>query len=93
MLPDLSDIDPKHVKITLSTAATGGDAEDIKVRCPCGHMAKMPLQPLIEKYGPQVTFNHIERLARCTACGGRKDLDARAVYTARLGANGVLYST
>ncbi|GEM_PF-5881969 len=88
MLPDLSDIDPRHLKIRLADA---GNAQGIRIFCPCGHIGQLEIVPLIKRYGPEITFSHVERMARCEKCGGKHGLDARPIYTARIGSAG--YST
>jgi hypothetical protein len=90
MLPDLSDIPGHRRKMRLID--TDG-AEGVRIFCGCGRNARLELAPLIAKYGPEITFDHVARLARCSACGSRKDLDARPVYTATMGAGDKQYST
>lgn len=48
---------------------------------------------MINRYGAEITFNHVEKLAVCAACGNRQGLDARPVYTFTVGLGNKAYST
>jgi len=89
-LPDISDIPSHHRKLSLAALVVDG-VQQIRIFCRCPHVAEVPILPLIDKYGPEVTLDHIERLARFWACGRRKDLDARPVHGYMI--SGTSYST
>ena len=69
---------PGHVGVPLADlAAEGMDVEAWCNEVGCGHHARLPIGPLLERFGADFPIPELARFLRCGRCGSSRYVEAR----------------
>lgn len=65
---------------TFETRLSSVKWHHLAVECSCGHTALVPVEPALERLGPDAMVRDMLALVRCSSCRARRVVGARLVY-------------